>query len=154
MSRTHEQFLEELRESEIAVERVAAYLRRERHVSVLQHPTFEAPTFEQRRDYADRGDLEILLGVEVKHSQQVFTGKHDHRYRDVGVVVDGCATFDKKRPEPYVYVIVNRDMSRGLWLNVPATKSSWERFTGFAKNNEVDQPFYRCPIGLFSEVIL
>jgi hypothetical protein len=152
MSRTHEQFLDELRASSEAVVLVAAWLTRERGLPVVLRPTFAAPTIDQRADYTDGGDLEILLGVEVKRRSLPFTNKADYPYPTV--IVDACPSFDKKRPRPYAYVLLNETMTAALVVDVGRTRHSWTRADLLDGRNNFRQPFYVCPLDLVSEAVL
>lgn len=150
--RTHEQFLDELRASSEAVERAAAWLIRERRVPVLIQPTYEAATFGERADYADDGDLAILLRVEIKRRSLTFTGKADFPHETI--IVDACPNFDKKRPRPFGYLLLNEAMDVGFWVDVERTHRSWKRLDLPDQRNGVRQPFYVCALDLLSEVHL
>lgn len=147
--RTHEQFLAELGMSGEAVARVAAwYLKQGLPVTV--RPTFYAPTYDQRAQYADDGDLEILLKIEVKHRMSVeFTGKADYPYPTA--IIDACSNFDKKRPPPAIYFLVNPAMDVALMANVAQTHQFWST-AYLPSQNDMMQTFYVCPVERLREV--
>ena len=148
--RTHEQFLSELVISNEAVAKVAASFL-SRGVPVTVRPTFQAPTFEQRGEYSDDGDLEIVLRIEVKHRGILFTGRDDYPYPTA--IIDQCSNFDKKRPVPHAYYLLNQSMNTALVAHVARTQAHWTT-ADFPTQNGIVQPFYVCPVNILGVVRL
>jgi len=142
MPRTHEQFLGELAASSSAVTRVASWLVEKQGIPVVLQPTFQAQTFDKRADYADDGDLGVLMRVEVKRRDLSFTGTNDYPYPTA--IVDACPNFDKKHPKPWLYILLNSEMSAALVVNVGVTQKYWVKQELFDGRNHVKQPFYVC----------
>jgi hypothetical protein len=150
MSRTHADFLDELTASSEAVEHVARWLTRERGLPVLLRPLYQSPTFEQRADYADDGDLGVVLGVEVKRRRLLFTGKADYPYPTA--IIEAVPSYDKKRPSPYCYVLLNQSMTAGLVVDVGRTRRHWQKITIYESRNQLNQQVYACDVSLLGEV--
>jgi len=134
-------FVADLRASERAVERVARWLR-ERGYPVILRPTDIRPSAEQRAGYTDEGDLAILQTVEIKHRQFSFSTRESYPFPTA--IVDNCAYFDKKRPRPCMYLLVNKEMTGALIVPVRDTLQHWRRERFFANGREKD--IYVCPV--------
>lgn len=138
-------FIADLRESVKAVEVVAQWLNAKGY-SVVIRPTFERPSPAQMGEYADEGDLEVLQRVEVKRRLTLtFTGKDDFPYESL--IVDACHCFDRARPKPYAYVILNREMTVALVVRT-ATREAWTRTRKHDRQKGRDREFYECPLDL------
>ena len=135
-------FLADLRESRKAVEVMAHWLA-SRGYPVIVRPTFERPDASQWREYADEGDLEIVQRVEVKHRSFAFTGKSDYPYSTV--IVDNARRFDKKRPKPFAYVILNHAMDAALFVECK-TRRHWTCETKHVRGTERVVTVYECPL--------
>lgn len=116
-------FIQDLRDSRVAVEVVTRWLV-QRGYAVVVRPTFERPNPSQRFDYSDSGDLEIVQTVEVKRRGFTFTCKEDFPYPST--FVDTCHHYDKAHPKPYAYVHLNREMTAALIIE-GRTRSHWSR---------------------------
>lgn len=72
--------------------------------------TADAPDASLWREYADGGDLEICLTVEVKHlPKNHFTSTEDYPYPDA--IICAVHSYNHKHPRPYAYLLVNADMT-------------------------------------------
>ena len=97
-------------------------------------------------EYSDSGDLEILHRVEVKRRPSMdFSGADNFPYRSV--IVDACHCYDRARPKPYAYVILNSSMSSGIVVEC-RTFPHWVRVTKTDRAKGRDREFYECPIDL------
>jgi hypothetical protein len=141
-------FLADLRASRDAVEIAAQWLA-SRGYPVIVRPTFERPSVERMADYADGGDLEIVQRVEVKRRIGLtFTSRDDFPHDTV--IVDACHCYDRAVPKPYAYLILNRDMTCALCVNVRDTVSSWHRTERLDRHKNRIREFYECPVALVS----
>ena len=75
MTENHDKFLQHLEESKAGVWRAAMWLV-EHGYKVSINPTDKAPSAKEWREYADSGDIEVQLRVEVKHLSCDFTDVH------------------------------------------------------------------------------
>lgn len=136
-------FVDDLRDSQIAVDVVA------RHLSGLGYPVHVNPVQVRpdpsvRAEYADKGDLVISQVIEVKHRKELsFTGKADFPYPSI--IVDVCHTFDRARPKPYAYVILNKPMTVAFVIR-SATRARWFKTEKFDRHANRTRSFYECPI--------
>jgi hypothetical protein len=136
-------FIEDLRASQQSVELVASWIRK-RGTPVIIRPSFERPDVSQKNDYADSGDLEILQRIEVKQRKSLtFTSKDDFKYQSI--IVDPCHAYDRARPKPYAYVILNREMTCGFII-LNDTFRHWTRLTKWDRFKSRNREFYECPI--------
>lgn len=136
-------FIEDLRASQKSVELVASWIRK-RGTPVIIRPTFERPDQSQKFEYSDNGDLEILQRIEVKQRKSLtFVSKSDFKYPSI--IVDCCHAYDKARPKPYAYVILNREMTCGF-IVMNDTFKHWQRLTKWDRFKSRDRQFYECPI--------
>jgi hypothetical protein len=117
-------FVDDLHKSDAAVLRVAEWLRSEGYAVIIP-PLVTRPSSEQAADYADSGDLKMLLGIEVKQRPDIdFTGAHDFPYPSI--IVDQKRDFDRKREVPERYFIVNKSMTVAAVIGVRSTKQHWK----------------------------
>lgn len=145
-------FIADLRASKQAVSVAAEWLASLGY-PVIVRPTFERPSAEQMREFADNGDLEIVQRVEVKRRiSMTFSCKEDFPYETV--IVDACHCFDRAHPKPYAYIILNRDMNAGLVIDVRHTLKEWRRVTKRDRHKNRDREFYECPVSAASFVSL
>jgi len=136
-------FLDDLRESQESVERVAKWLRSKGYPVVVR-PTFERPDPSAMAEFSDAGDLEILQRVEVKQRKSLtFTSKEDFSYTTI--IVDACHCFDNARPKPFAYVILNREMT-AAFVVPSSTKGHWRQVVKRDRFKNRDRKFYECPM--------
>lgn len=144
MTDNHKKFLTHLDDSQSAVWLVAEWLNN-RGYDVTINATKKAPSHDDWKNYADNGDLEIKQRIEVKHLSAEFTCMDDWPFGNKFIV---CAkhAFDRAKPKPYAYIILNNKKTH-MALVMGATSNSW--FSEIRKDsryNQVDQEFYFCPI--------
>lgn len=136
-------FLADLRASAGAVEAASRWLVGN-GFPVMMRPTFERPDAEQRADYADGGDLAVLRTVEVKHRNLLFVNRDTYPFPTV--LLDPVGTFDRKRPRPWLYLIVNKQINGALLVYVQSTFGQWQQETIVARGRTRAQ--YLCPVEL------
>jgi hypothetical protein len=138
-------FIADLRDSREAVEVAAKWLAKLGYAVVIR-PTFERPDPSQRHAFADQGDLEILARVEVKRRRALtFKDKSDFPYSTL--IVDACHKFDRAKPKPWQYVILNREMSAAFLVD-SRTHPQWKRVSKYDPHAGRAQDFYECPLEL------
>lgn len=142
-------FVDDLESSQEAVRLVGQYLAALGRMIIIP-PTFTRPDPSQSGAYADAGDLWVGQLWEVKHRQLDFTGRADYPHPDT--IVDVVQAHEKKRPTPAYYMIVNRAMTRGLVIDVRATKAKWVPRQTFCRGRT--RELYYCPLELLHEVTL
>lgn len=136
-------FLDDLRDSQESVERVAKWLRGKGYPVVVR-PTFERPDPAMMAEFSDAGDLEILQRVEVKQRKSLtFTSKEDFSYSTI--IVDACHCFDNARPKPFAYVILNREMT-AAFVVPSSTRAHWRQVVKRDRFKNRDRNFYECPM--------
>jgi hypothetical protein len=145
---SHARFLAALRRSQPCVERVAAWLRSRGH-EVAVNPISYAPTWAQFAVHSDHGDI-TLAGrqrIVVKHTGVLFTGRHDYPYPDV--LIEKKSQYDRKRPEPHAYFLVNQPMTH-VAIVLCETRPSWivrmVRHPWLGREHET----YSCPLDCVS----
>ena len=143
---THDKFLENLRQSDGAVQSVAAWLERFGY-TVTVNPLREAPAHERWQEFADRGDIVIEQRIEVKQISRAFTGPEDWPFGEKFIV---CArhSFDRAKPKPYVYFIVSADGIHFACVNVDTSKKWYVEKRQDVRYGDYVQEFYLCPIDL------
>lgn len=137
-------FIDDLRRSREAVEVAARWLG-SRGLPVIVHPTFERPSAERMSEYSDGGDLGIVQRVEVKRRGIAFTCAGDYPYPSVFVDARHC--FDRARPKPYAYLILNSGMTHAISVDVRATRASWETVERVDRFKGRTRAWYACPVG-------
>ena len=102
-------FLRALRNSEDSKWRVAVWLNKKGYPVVLP-PFRERPTYEDRKRYADNGDLSVSMRVEIKHRRtDNFTCREDFPFPDF--MVCKVRTFEEAWPKVYAWVHLNPPMT-------------------------------------------
>ena len=106
MTSNHNKFLEKLERSDLYVWYVAKWLHKLGYsVSVPVNP--KAPRPQVWKEYADQGDLHVLIRVEVKAPEIVFTGKDDWPYKEFYVC--NKYQYDRSEPKPQMFFIMSQD---------------------------------------------
>ena len=143
-------FIEDLRKSKEAVAVAAKWLSGLGYPVVVR-PVFERGSATEMKEFSDDGDLEIMQRVEVKRRHCLtFTSKSDFPYQTV--IVDACHCYDKAKPKPYAYLILNRDMTSAFVVNVRDPFTSWTRVEKRDRFKGRLRSFYECPVDLVSFV--
>jgi len=95
-------------------------------------------------EYGDSGDLEIMQRVEVKHRPRLtFTCKEDFPFRTL--IVDVCHAYDRARPKPYAYIILNREMTVAFVVYC-STFKHWVRVRKLDTAKHREREFYEVPL--------
>lgn len=140
--KSDQSFIRSLLESQGAASSVASWLQG-CGFDVMMRPASVRPSFEERVDYADSGDLEVRMRIEVKHRGIHFTCADDYPYDTV--IVDECfkvERIDKNRL--WGYVIINAAGTHACRIPAAAV------FGGtvvkmFDKKDGQDREFVVCP---------
>jgi len=138
----HEKFQAHLRASNHATWLVARWLT-ERGRNVNVRGLHVAPRADDWQEYADQGDLEVLLRVEVKQLSADFTDAADWPFPDFMV----CAkhSWDAANPKPYRYCYLNAAGTHMAILNPRKTRKSWWVVTRTdSRYDNIEQEFYVC----------
>lgn len=102
-------------------------------------PMFVSPSIDERNDYADDGDLAIQMPIEVKHRNVDFSSLASYPYDTI--YIDAKSAYDKKRPAPYAYFIVNSTMTHALVIR-SSSATRWKTTTKTLNGRE--KVFYEC----------
>lgn len=138
-----EQFIKELKASQDTVWLAAQFLSEKGH-NVVVRAQHIRPTFDQRHQYADSGDLEIIQTVEVKRRPDLhFTSAEDYPFKTI--IVDTVSAFDNKKNKPYLYMIVNAEATHAVIITVPNSRKHWIKVMHFNKKDEENRMYYECP---------
>ena len=139
----HQWFLKELDKSAKAVWMVAHWLNSRGH-NVTVNAAGRAPTHADWVDYADNGDLNISLRVEVKALTADFTSAEDWPFRGKFIV---CAkhAFDRAVPKPYGYIYLNKAKTN-MAMVMCQTSKKWYVEKRTDKRTNIEQEFYLCPL--------
>ena len=140
--KTDAEFLSALSESQAAVNKVATWLKnRGAYVTVPEVKV--RPSFDQRMDYQDDGDILITQRVEVKHKQVDFTSEQDYPYEtlmlDASYKIDalGWGHLD-------CYVLMNKAKTH-VAVVPAATRGFWEKTTVCDRKERDRRCYYVCP---------
>lgn len=137
-----DRFVEALERSQYTVHRVASFLAHA-GAEIAIKPLVVRPDASVRRHYADSGDLEITMRVEVKERQLDFTGKHDYPHETI--IVDECYKIDRLPiVSVWAWVIVNRHNSHAAFIT-SASRRHWVKLTRYDKVQERTCDWYCCP---------
>ena len=141
----HADFAQRLDLSHAAVLKVADYLTRTRGISVVINRMNVAPSYAERHDYYDSGDLHVLKRVEVKHTTKEWTSREDFPF--VTVFVTAKDVFDRcpKGNRPWRYWILNRDSTCAIVVPVIESQKFWSLHEVRTKTGGTMQT-YECPI--------
>lgn len=149
--KTDREFKEALAESSAAVHVVASWLHAKK-CDVLIRPTLVRPSFEERNDFADEGDIEIRQRIEVKHRKLTFTSVNDYPYEDV--IVDESFKVDRiLKGTLWGYAIINQSMTHAC-LILQHTRPAWTLQTMYDKADRQQRTFYVCPKDLCTFTII
>lgn len=145
--KTNREFLSALDRSRTAVWVAAQWLLRQGYDAQIR-PALERPTFEDRNEFADNGDIEIKQRVEVKHRFLSFTNEDSYPYDTV--IVDEKYKIDRiNSAELYQYIILNEEMTH-CCVVYGITRSQWVERKKYDKKDRQTRTFYECPVSLCS----
>jgi len=89
--------------------------------------TAAAPDASLWEEYADQGDLEICLTVEVKHlASNQFTCKEDYPYDQA--IICAVHSYNHKHPRPFAYILVNAEITHAA-IVYSSTSEVWQTKT-------------------------
>lgn len=143
LDQTDPTFVDDLRASQTAVWKVAAWLQA-RGNNVVVRALRIRPSAESYPEYADAGDLELIQRVEVSRRSCMFSCAEDYPFD--AVLVDAVHKCDRAVPKPFAYVIVNRDET-AVAVVYGRTRVHWTERTIFnSKTNRGDRRVYFCPL--------
>ena len=122
---THKIFLSRLGLSHIAVFFLSRHIQRKGYWVKLP-PTAESPTYQERGEYGDDGDLFYNgLRLEVKRIKKIFTGRADWPFKDF--MICSVNSFEKAKKQgnpPSFYFIFSADYKHMAQVSV-ASKKHW-----------------------------
>lgn len=146
MSKSDAAFLEAFEESQKYVEIVAEWLRGKGYDAQVK-PSEVRPSFDQRMQYQDSGDIEIRKRVEVKHRNIPFTSRYDFPYSTV--FVDEVYKIDRvpSKKQLAAYIILNKDATHAAIVD-PATSEMWVVEEKFDPTHGEVRPTFACPVSL------
>jgi hypothetical protein len=139
----HDLFLEILRASDEVRWQVARWLAGQGWPVILL-PLRLAPTREQAKDYSDPGDIFLVQRIEAKGLGCDFTSRSDWPF-GVNFIVCSANSFDRAKPKPYAYILLNRARTHAALVRSKQWKG-WRktRFTD-ARYGEA-QDYYLAPL--------
>ncbi len=140
--KSEESFRDALSASQSHVARVATWLQG-RGCNVLMWPTSVRPSFEQRNEYADCGDIEMRMRVEVKQKGIEFTCADDYPYATV--IVDEVFKVDRIQLETLWGYIILSSNGHSACRIAPGSKPHWGKSTLWDKKDRQYRDFYVCP---------
>ena len=149
--KTHEEFKRKLRESDIAVGKVAHYLEEKFGLQVVKSPLSVAPTFDERMEHSDSGDLWVNFAlqprrVEVKELTTPFTCAKDWKW-EPHFIVCSKSSFDQADPKPLMYILMN---PANTHLAIVKTKTHEHWYAEYRIDQTMPKPirqlFYFCPL--------
>ena len=136
-------FVADLLESNEHVWRVARWLS-DLGYNVTVKPLSIRPDVSQMGQYSDNGDLEITQRIEVKRRPGIdFSSPDDFPYPTV--IVDVAHAWDKARPKPYGYVILNASATACLVVKGD-TAHLWQKLRKWDRAKQRERTFYECPV--------
>lgn len=160
----HRAFLERLKLSQDAVWKVARFMSGHDYVITIP-PTHFAPTFEQRNDYKDHGDIWAVQSkyakepgtdhyqkVEVKHNDYVFTSYDDYPFTDI--IVNSVDSHQRNELKPAMYFLLNFEMTHAAIIKVASTEEMWYVKNKISPHTNVAKDYYACPLDMATWVRL
>jgi hypothetical protein len=137
-------FLDDLKESRGRVSRFAAICKSQ-GVKVLLYPEVVRPDAAVRSEYADDGDLLVMLRVEHKGRGLRFNNAADFPFDTV--LVDEVYKIDRIQQRPFWYVSENEEGTRVVVVS-SRTMPQWVKVKKFDKRQNRECEFYACPTHL------
>lgn len=136
------QFIANLADSVPITFRVAQWLAQQ-GIDVRVIPIVVRPDSNQRMEYGDNGDMDIILRVEVKKRDLDFTNARDYPFSTV--IVDETYKVDRATRQFWAYYIVNRSETHVCMVPTRSRKH-WVTATRFDKAEGATREFYECPL--------
>jgi hypothetical protein len=139
-----QRFRNHLEDSKNAVWQVARWLSDFGYPTQV-NPTFVTPSYEDRLNFTDDGDIYINQRIEVKSLSADFTCAEDWPFKDKFLV---CAkhSFDNAKPKPFMYIYLNKNKTH-IAIVKADTKPLW--YVEKRKDSRYDsvtQEFYLVPL--------
>ena len=116
--------------------------------TVKVNPSLLAPSSEEWENYADNGDLEVSMRVEVKQSGYDFTNKDDFPFK--APIVCGKNAWDRAMPKPRFIMLLNKAGTHYSLISAD-TREYWsvKELNDKRYGPEYTQEFYMCPLEHF-----
>ena len=117
--------------------------------TVKINPSLLAPSAEEWESYADNGDLEISMRVEVKQSGYDFTSATDYPFKEM--IVYGKNAWDRAMPKPKYIMHLNKAGTHYSLMDV-MLREHWfvEELPDKRYGPNYTQEFYLCPVEKFA----
>lgn len=139
--KSEREFIDALNQSGGTVAMVASWMMLH-GCDVMIRPTLIRPDFESRNKFADSGDLEIRLRVEVKQRSIAFTSVEDYPYPTV--FVDEVFKVDRiKKGALWGYIIINAAKTHACCVK-SETRKHWKKIVRFDNKDGQERSFYVC----------
>ena len=137
-----DQFIESLHQSKEFVQKAAEWLAGQ-GFEIFVRPTVVRPDWDSRHEFADNGDLEIRMRIEVKHRDLDFTCREDYPFDTV--IVDEVFKVDRiPKNHLYGYVILNQACTHAGLIG-GKTRPTWTTFEKYDNRISENRSFYVCP---------
>ena len=132
---------------------IGAQVFHKKGYTVKINPSLLAPSSSEWEIYADNGDLEVSMRVEVKQSGYDFTDHSDFPFKDP--IVCGKNAWDRAMPKPRFIMLLNKAGTRFSLISAD-TREHWfvRELNDKRYGPEYTQEFYLCPLKhfIFSDV--
>jgi len=147
-------FTADLIKSDAYTDLVVQYFLDRGHRAVKQ-PLKIRPTFEQRFEYADDGDIYIYYTdgrkrVESKPRPDFeFDSIETHPYYDQGkgtAIVCECYRYDDEDPKPDAFCIIGGNKAGMIVVHVENTKHLWTKEWLYDRRKKDHGYYYMCPL--------
>lgn len=128
MTANHARFQKSLIKSHNAVVLVAEWFKANGY-EVNIEPLRVSPTFEERQEYSDQGDLYVKMDgqwerIEVKNPKCDFTHLGNFPFRN-RLFICQTRAWDRAEPKPHRFYIVNRARTHAAVVDPIATRAQW-----------------------------
>ena len=143
--KTDAEFINALADSQAAVDLVAAHLRH--YGAQITVPEVKVrPSFAQRMDYQDQGDILLTQRIEVKHKQIDFTCADDYPFETV--MLDAAYKIDAMPwGHLHSYVLVNRAKTHA-GLVKSSSRPQWSQTTVYDRKERERRAYYVAPVSV------
>lgn len=135
-------FLTRLEASKVAVRKVADWLiGRDAIVEVAEMRV--RPSYDERHEFVDDGDLRLTIRAEVKNVSLSFTCRNDFPYDNI--IIDEAFKVDRiPKAQRYGWFIVNREVTHCAFVS-RFSFPHWQRKRRFDSKVQQELEFYICP---------
>lgn len=151
LDKTDPTFVDDLRRSQRWPVVIAHWFQK-RGFDVIIRGQRIRPSADERFAFADGGDLHVLQRIEVKHRPDIdFDSVESFPYDEI--IVDVAHSWDKARPKPFAYFIVNAS-GTGAFIVYGRFEREWRRGRCFDNHAGREREFLYCPMRLVKYVKL